>query len=138
MVINCKNCQEDIMSELSSVPKSWRKQLADTLCKYIICDKQSLDCEQVKDCETLTSLSNFSIQEDGTTICVTYIDEHLVSIERCFNFVDLLDINVDPKCLATPEDWLAMSYLQKWQAIIDKTCATCSDAPTTTTTTTVP
>jgi hypothetical protein len=84
---NCNTCQQEYSKLLSFLPKSWRKSLVDLLCK-ISGDKPKVDCEMVRDCETLTSLSQF--EQDGTSLCITYTDEQGVESRRCFDLQPLL------------------------------------------------
>lgn len=126
MILNCKNCQKDIESLLKDIPSKWRKQIASTICKYIICDKESVlttDCNKIKDCETLTVLSDFTTNDNN--ICITYTDERKVSVTRCFDVSFLLELDLDPKCLTDKETWDSWSYLQQMQAIIDASCLSC-------------
>lgn len=135
MNINCKNCNNDVENYLSLLPSKWRKKIAEVVCKYIICTKESVNCEDFKECESITTLSEFS--STGTEVCISYTDEQGVTVERCFDFKDIINASfggLDQGCLATDEEWANMSYVEKMQLIVDTACQEC----TTTTTTTIP
>lgn len=120
---------------LCNIPYQWRTQIAKVIC-LSIADQQSLDCQMVKDCETVTTLSTFSV--NGTEICITYRDENGVSFERCFDIETIINNSldgIDPKCITTQEIWDSLSYEERIQAIIDYAC-TCEEITTTSTTTT--
>ena len=134
MKITCQNCQEVLEGYLCNIPYQWRKQIAKAIC-FNLTD-QTIDCQDIKECETITSLSAFSVVENE--ICITYTDEKGVSFTRCFDWEAIqnskLDV-VDPKCITSQEMWDAMSYTERIQAIIDYAC-TCQEITTTSTTTT--
>lgn len=82
MNIKCDNCEEVYSKYLSDIPSAWRKQIVAAICAAVATN-EDIDCADVKDCETLTSLSTFSVS-DGQ-VCVTYKDEKGVSTTRCFS-----------------------------------------------------
>lgn len=89
MNTNCENCKETFSAYLSDVPSKWREQIVNTICKAID-DKYTLKCEDVRDCETLTSLAAFEI--DGTNVCIKYKAENGVTVTRCFDIADVIEI----------------------------------------------
>ena len=121
--MSCVNIPKEYSDLLDSIPSKWREQLLAFFVK--IKDETSLaTCESLKACETLTSLSEFTIE--GTNVCVTFTDESGVEITRCFDASQVLNnslYNVDPKCIATQESWRNMTFAQKMQAIVDKICS---------------
>jgi hypothetical protein len=128
--------RDNILKQLDSLPSKWREQIADALLSSAK-QASALDCDQVKNCETVTSLSGFQVS--GTSVCVSYKDEKNVTVVRCFDFAASINSSldgVDPKCITSTSSWNVMTYKQKWQALIDSVCTTCEDAPTTTTSTT--
>lgn len=132
MKITCQNCEQLVSEYLCNIPYQWRQQIAKAICAMLN-EQQSLDCKQVKDCETLTTLSAFSVV--GSEICITYTDENGNLTERCFDWEDLvcpLD-GTDPKCITDQETWDAMTCKEKMQAIIDFVCDDCESITTTTT-----
>lgn len=140
MNINCDNCLVAVKDKLSGLPSGWRDSIASAICDAFSGSYQELDCEAIKECINgqlgSTSLSEFTV--DGSTISISYTDVNEVTVTRSFDFTEIINNsinNIDPNCLASAEDWSAMSYLEKWQAIVDKVCDTCVDASTTTTTT---
>lgn len=127
--------KQQILEHLSPLPCDWAQSIANVLCEFQS-SIQTPDCNKVKECETLTSLSDFVI--DGNSVCITYKDENKVSVERCFDVTEILNNSVndiDSGCVASSTSWNGMSYLEKFQAIIDTLCNCC---PSVTTTTTIP
>lgn len=131
------DCKELIISKLSHLPSEWRCQIADVICNYVKTSYSSLLCSDFKACETITSLSAFSV--DGNEVCISFKDEEGVTVERCFNYTSIINnwLNqLDPNCLGTRSEWVAMTHDEKIQSMIDQICESCSDDATTTTTTT--
>lgn len=121
----CSTCKEQLTENLKAVPSKWREQLISVLCQ-IKEDKQNPDCQTVKDCETVTTLSDFDV--DGTTASITYVDENSVSYTRSLDIALVLNnlLNeVDPNCLMSEEGWLNLNFVGKFQAIIDAHCDCC-------------
>ncbi len=117
--------KEQIEQYLSSLPSKWRDQLVAILCKLKE-EQSTVDCNTVKDCETLTVLSDF--EQDGTTISIKYTDEHGIQVTRSFDVGNLINSTLDeldPNCLATPTEWNTMTYAERLQALIDSHCACC-------------
>ena len=126
--------KQQIEEYLKDLPSKWREQLVDILCQ-IKQEKSIPDCNKVKECETLTSLSNFSIS--GTTISITYKDEKGISFIRSFSIDEVLNQSLedlDPDCLATQPEWDTLTYKERIQLLIDSHCDCCSSSTTTTTT----
>jgi len=122
----CKTCEDQLSEFLTAVPSKQREQLISVLCQ-IKADKQSPSCEEVKNCETLTTLSDFSI--DGTVTSITYKDEGSVSYTRSFDVSLILNNlmnEIVPGCLMSTEDWLNLDFSEKFQAIVDAHCECCS------------
>ena len=122
MKITCENCQSVLTAYLCDVPSKWREQIVKSVCTALK-DKYSLDCDDVKDCETLTSLSAFT-QSDGE-VCITFKDENGVSYERCFDISEAMNTvldDVDPNCITDAETWASMSYTERIQSIVDFAC----------------
>lgn len=117
--------KEQIETYLSVLPSEWKDKLTSILCE--INEGSSVNCDQVKDCETLTSLSQFSVQ--GTSVSITYTDENETSYERSFDIGQILDSELgelDPGCLTDSTTWNNLSYSEKIQLLIDKHCDCCS------------
>lgn len=143
MKIDCSNCEQVLNKYLCDLPTSWRGQLVDVICKGI-CDDFSFKCEDVENCETLTSISDFT--KTGDKISISFVDEEKKSFTRAFDISTILNnaLNtVDPKCMMSQQDWNKLSYKSKLQAIINyeaecKCCPTTTTTSTTTTTTKAP
>ena len=133
MEINCINCQEKLGIYLADVPYQWRTQIINAICENLEVD---LDCKSIKNCQHRASLS--AIVYKNGVISITYVDEFNETFVRSFEVKTIMDgtmEGLDPKCIATQEDWDAMGYLQKIQAVIDFDCNCCTTSSTTTTTT---
>jgi hypothetical protein len=131
--ITALNCKDVINALLPSLPDDWREKLTCLVCEEIL-QVYNLECEDVRDCETVTSLSDFTFTDNQLSI--TYVDENDVSITRNITISamlndDPMDLIEPPSCVASVEDWINMSHSQKWQAVIDELCDSCE--PTTTT-----
>lgn len=125
---------EKICNYLESLPSKWKNQLSLILCE-IKSSKQQPSCADVKSCETLTTLSPFSV--DGTVVSIRYKDEKGVEVTRSFDTLDIINniLNeLDPNCLATEEQWLDLTPVEKFQLLIDDHCGCCSTSTTTTST----
>lgn len=131
MKITCNNCEELIGKYLCDLPSAWAKQISKVICEFLN-PSTTLECDDMKKCETLTSLSAFRM--DGSEVCITYKDENGVSIERCFDMAEA-SLVLDPKCIMSQEDWDELTWNEQIQAIIDYAC-TCQEITTTTTSTT--
>lgn len=119
--------QEQIELYLKDLPSKWRDQLVTLLCQ-IKAEKSQPSCEEVKDCETVTTLSDFTI--DGTTVSITYTNEDSVEVTRSFDFNQLINNeleDLDPGCLASPTEWSNMTYPEKIQTIINAHCNCCGE-----------
>ena len=137
MAINCATCKEQLNTQLSVLPTSWREKIVEFVCSYLTDQQSSVDCDEVLECleERTTELSEFTV--DNGTVCIRFTNNEQVTVERCFSFTEIINEtmnDLDPACLAEPEDWIDMTYQERWQSIIDKVCEDCS----TTTTTMVP
>lgn len=128
--------KQKIEEYLSALPSKWVEQLTILLCE-IKEDTESVDCAKVKQCETLTSLSDFTLS--GTEASIKYTNEAGVQVTRTVDVGTLLNgtlDDLDPNCLASSEAWNSMSYTERIQALIDSHCDCCSTTTTTTTTST--
>jgi len=120
MNINCENCNEVFSKYLCDIPSKWRDQIVTALCKAVE-EKYTIACADVKKCETLTSLSSFTVS--GSEVSITFKDENGVSWVRTFDMNDLISSSldaVDPKCVASQEDWDSWTFTERVQAIINK------------------
>lgn len=133
---NCQTCREQIDSILSDLPSLWRLKISESICK-VFEDLDSNKCEAVRDCETLTVLSEF--RREGSKVCITYTDEDSISYERCFDFIDIINSlidEVDPKCLAPKSIWANLTFTQRIQLMINTACNVSVNTIFTTTSTT--
>jgi len=83
------NCCE-LPAKLPSFPYTWQNELSNLLCE-ILETRQNIDCQTVKDCETVTSFNSFNL--NGTTLSMSYTDEKGVITPRQ---VDLSSVNANP------------------------------------------
>lgn len=119
--------QEKIGSYLEGLPSKWKEQLTTILCQ-IIADKEQPDCDKMRECETTTTLSPFTIS--GTTVSITYINEDSVQVIRSFDINEVLERSLnelDPSCLTDETTWSNLSYIEKIQLMIDAHCNCCQE-----------
>jgi hypothetical protein len=117
--------KEQIETYLSSLPEKWKDQLVQILC-LIKEGKQEPDCERVKECETVTSLSDFSVT--GTEVSITYKDEQGVSVTRTFDASQIVNNtlnDIDPGCLTDQTTWDSLTFEERIQLLIDSHCNCC-------------
>lgn len=123
--------KEQVEKYLGNLPSKWKTQLTEVLC-LIKDDKAQIDCDKVKECETITTLSDFSYE--GSVVTITYTNEAGVAVNRSINLENLLNRlleDVDPSCLTSPEVWASLSFIQKISLIISSQCTCCSGPVTT-------
>jgi hypothetical protein len=117
--------KEQIEKYLSVLPSEWKDKLTSILCE--IQEGSAVDCDKVKECETLTSLSQFSVQ--GSTVSITYKDENSTSYSRSFDVAQILNSELDEldaACLTDATTWSNLSYAERIQLLINKHCDCCS------------
>ena len=85
----CSECNKTYQAYLCDIPSAWREQIAELMCK-VVGDVEEITCEEVQECETLTTLSPFTL--DGDTLSITYVDERGVSITRTIELTGLGDV----------------------------------------------
>lgn len=122
----CSQCELEVLGYLKDIPKDFRTAIAKAICK-VKDESTGVQCSDVKDCETTTHLSSFTV--DGTEVSVTYTNEDSVNETRSFNTGDLISSYfnaLDPKCLDTQSHWDSIDVIQKLQKIIDGQCLCCS------------
>lgn len=129
--MNICNCHIDIDKALCDIPAEWRKPIVNALC-FTLSSFPELTCKMVKNCETLTSLSPFTL--NGNILSITYKDEkginnvRTVDIEAAIN--GIMD-DIDTSCLPSDDDLFDVI-----QGIIETQCDCCTTTTTSTTTTT--
>jgi len=134
--------QCDFEEILKDIPSKWRDAIIQILLQITAsCTSGTIDCADVKECETVTSISEWTVT--GTEVCIKFTNELGVEVERCFDIENILNEqlnngNIDPGCITTPTIWNTLSYTEKFQALIDTVCNCCPATTSTTTTTTVP
>ena len=79
-VITTTNCREKISAILCSLPCEQKAAVTFAICTAL--KNFTVDCDDIKECETLTSLSEFTVTDDQ--VCITYIDEKGEESVRCF------------------------------------------------------
>ena len=133
--MNICNCLLDLQALFCDIPSKWRKGIVDAIC-YINSSRKST-CECFDKCETLTSLSGFTLV--GSILSINYKDENGQTSTSSVDLNDALDNlldGVDPKCLMSQETWDELSPSERIQFIISAHCGCCSITTTTSTTTT--
>ena len=130
--MNC-NCEDILNQELCDVPYEWRSQIIEAICKL---RESEYECK--KSCQDITFLSSF--RNENNSICISYIDEDQVTVERCFDFdltSTILNDLVLPDCLTIPFglSFQDLTFGQKFQHLVDILCNNCCGIVSTTTTT---
>jgi len=134
--------QCDLEEILKDIPSKWRDSLIQILMDIqSSCTTGQVTCEDVRECETVTTISEWVIND--TEVCITFTNEQGIPIERCFDVENILNEqlsngNIDPGCITTPTIWNTMTYTERIQALIDTMCNCCPSTSTTTTTTEAP
>jgi hypothetical protein len=116
------NCTEKISKKLAILPPSMREGLVKTICDAF--KDRDLNCD---DCEIVKIISPFYIDQDG--ICVSFRDENNEYSTSCFGINDILTqltMDVSPGCLMEQEEWNALSFPDRVQAIMNYRC-TCGE-----------
>ncbi len=129
---NC-NCEQLFAKYLCDIPNQWREGIVKALC--FIFEDAPLNCNDVKKCETLTSLSPFSIS--GDILSVVFHDEKGRNIKRSLDLKKVINgvLNqIDPLCIMSIDSWRLLSFEQKLQTLINLQCNQCCVNTTTTTT----
>lgn len=119
--------KEQIELYLDKLPSKWKEDLTAILCE-INNNRQVPDCTDFKNCETLTSLSDFSVQ--GNTVSIRYKDEAGVTYTRSFNVETILNNqlnDIDPECLTDATTWSNLTFSQRLQLLINSHCDCCSE-----------
>lgn len=125
---------------LKDLPDEWKDAIIKILLDITAsCSAGNIDCEDVKACETVTTISEWTI--NGTEVCIKFTNELGVEVERCFDVENILNEqlnngNIDPGCITTPTVWDTLTYTEKFQALIDTVCNCCPTTTTSTSTTT--
>lgn len=133
--MNICNCHIDLNAYLCDIPSEWREGIVKALCLAL--EPPGDSCDAIKECETRTSLSAFTLQ--GNELSIIYKDENGYSHTAEIDLSSAIDASLDdtdPSCLMSQEDWDELSYLEKIQAIVDAHCECCTTTTTTTTSTT--
>ena len=116
---------QKIIDYLKVLPSEWRDQLTKLLCE-INSEKNIPSCDIVKDCETVTSLSTFTV--NGTEVSVVYKDERGVSFTRSFDLASVVNSvfdGLEPDCLTDETTWSNMTLSERIQLLINQHCDCC-------------
>lgn len=119
--------KQQIEEYLKDIPSKWKDSLVQLLCE-INSSQNTVSCEDVKNCETLTSLSEFSVNE--TQISIQYTGEDGVTVTRSVDISSVLNNifdDLDPECLTDITTWQNLSFKEKLQLIIDSHCNCCDE-----------
>lgn len=129
--MNICSCHKDLDKFLCDIPSEWREPIVKALC-FTLNSFPTLTCDMVRKCETITSLSGFTL--NGSVLSITYKDERgksnvrTVNLETAIN--NVID-EIDVSCLENDDNLLDVI-----QALIDTHCDCCEVTTTTTTTST--
>jgi hypothetical protein len=128
------NCEDILNEKLCDVPFEWRSQIIKAVCKV-----QDYDYDCGKSCQTITFLTHF--RNEMNQVCISYIDENKVKVDRCFDYdltSTILNDLILPDCVPLPQGrrFQDLNFDEKFQHIINILCESCCGIPITTTTTT--
>lgn len=129
--MNICNCPQDLDTSLCDVPHEWREGIVKALCLTLQSDP--ITCKGVRNCQTLTSFSAFTIQ--GTEVSISYINERGTVEKSTFDLeapINSAGEDLDNNCLSSFDTPLSGII----QIIIDAYCECCPTTTTTSTTTT--
>ena len=129
----CYNCEAELNALLYDMPSLWREGIVKALCKYEQELQEVKDCEQLKNCQTVSQLFPWEIT--GENVCISYKNESGNIQKKCFNVLDLFGDSLDSinfGCEVDAQTWASYTFAEKIQKIID---VICERVPTTTTTT---
>src|SRR5258705_7125651 len=116
--MNICNCKEDLSAYLCDIPIEWKDGIVKSLCYIMSDDCEESICNSVKDCETTTYLSPFTV--NNNEVSISYKSEKNIKI-RSIDIISLINaalINVNPQCLTSQQAWNLMSYREKLQLLI--------------------
>lgn len=128
------NCNIDLDAFLCDIPHEWREGIVKALCYTF--QEGEVTCAEIAKCESLTSLSPFTLNNGILSVKYTNENGHIktATLDISAAIQDSL-LEVDPKCLMSQEAWDDLTHEERLQSIIDATCICCEE-PTTTTSTT--
>src|SRR6187402_3013411 len=112
--------QCDFEEILKDIPRKWREAIIQILMDITAsCTAGEVTCADVRECETVTTISEWVIND--TQVCIKFINETGVEVERCFDVENILNEqlnngNIDPSCITTPTVWNTLTYTEKFQA----------------------
>lgn len=130
--MNICNCIQDLDAYLCDIPYEWRNGIIRALC--LTFQEDIISCNEIQNCETLTSLSAFTIQE--STVFIHYTNEKGVIKTSSFNLSDPIieGPNLSQNCFL---EWdSTTTFIEKIEDIIEAHCECCPTTTTTSTTTT--
>ena len=117
---NCAKCEQALSPYICDLPQKWQKAIVNAVCISINAD---LTCDDVKSCETLTSIS--PITSTGNVISMDFFDENHKKYILSMDITALVNTSLDgldASCVATPEDWANMSNKERIELIINSSC----------------
>lgn len=117
--------KEQIEKYLAPLPSEWKTKLTTILCE-INSSQNTVSCQDVKKCETLTSLSQFT--RNGSIISIQYKDEKGTTVTRSIDLSDVVNSqldDLDPGCLTDETTWNNMTLTQRLQLLINSHCECC-------------
>lgn len=112
----------DVSQYLCDIPPMWRESITKAILA-IVENNSSLECSSITKCETLTSLSPFTL--NGTILSISYTNENGVTSTKSIDISTVLDKSlddIDPKCLMTAEVWAGLSHTERLEAIFTGSC----------------
>lgn len=117
---NCAKCEQALAPQICDLPAEWQKAIVKAVCISI---NTPLTCDDVKECETLTSLS--PITADNTAISMTFTDENHKKYVLSMDFTSIMKTSldhIDPQCFSTIDEWADLTNKERIERIINSSC----------------
>lgn len=124
------NPKAEISALLCDIPSQWRDAISEALncaLNFVSHVDVSATCEGVKDCESVTS---FFTSITDNNVSVKYVNEKNITTISNLDLTEAINNAldaVDPKCLMTQEEWDALTYEERLDAIFAKVCCVHGD-----------
>lgn len=128
------NCPQDLDAMLCDIPNEWREGIVKALC--LTFQNNAITCVGIRDCQTLTSLSAFTIK--GTEVSISYINEKGTVKLSTFDLEEAVNspLDIEENCIITSPSVEDAPLIEQLQVLISAFCECCPSTTTTTSTST--
>lgn len=124
------NPKAEISALLCNIPFQWRDAIAEALTcalSQVINVDVTPSCDILKKCETVTQIFT-SITDNN--VSVKYVNEKNITTISDLDLTEAINNaldEVDPKCLMSQEEWDALTYPERLNAVFAKVCCVHGD-----------